>query len=63
MLQDFPCPITLVQRRPVIAQGKRRHRKSFERQRVSWSRRGSKWLWTHFPATSNYDFTRLEILG
>jgi hypothetical protein len=24
MLQDFPCPITLVQRRPVIGQGKGR---------------------------------------
>jgi hypothetical protein len=66
--QDFPCPITLVQRRSVIGQGKEAELRVAERGSVPEGREknqdgfGRVPVW-HLPATSNYYFTMLEILG
>jgi hypothetical protein len=68
LLQDFPCPITLVQRRSVIGQGKGAELRVSERGSQPEGRQrnqdgfGHVATW-HLPATSSYDFTRLEILG
>jgi hypothetical protein len=70
LLKDFPCPITLVQRRSVIGQGKRGGAKSCRERGRKSQRRGRRTVATdvyppawRFPATGSYDFIRLEILG